>query len=98
MSTKKEVCVVNDSLNKEARSMSSSVASVQAYDALILDAELRQSLVTIRSLGRRGLAVAALDRASDAPAFSSRWCQRSFVCPSDEIGEAYLIYLEQVLD
>ncbi len=29
------------------------------YDALVLDAKLRQSLVTVRSLGKRGLRVAA---------------------------------------
>jgi predicted ATP-grasp superfamily ATP-dependent carboligase len=68
------------------------------YDALVLDARLRQSLVTVRSLGSRGLRVAALETGSNVPAFSSRWCRRSFVCPEDEGTEGYLAYLEQLLD
>jgi len=68
----------------------------QAFDALVLDARLRQSLVTVRSLGRRGVSVAALD-VLNVPAFSSRWCQRGFVCPADHATDAYLAYLEQVL-
>ncbi|WP_165423295.1 hypothetical protein [Ktedonosporobacter rubrisoli] len=39
------------------------------YDALVLDARLRQSLVTIRSLGERGMNVAALEV---APVSTSR--------------------------
>ena len=60
---------------------------VAAYDALILDAALRQSLVTVRSLGHHGLRVAALE-ASDIleklkyiPTFSSRWCLQSYIAP-----------------
>lgn len=70
------------------------------YDALVLDARLRQSLVTVRSLGGRGLGVAALDTRNDlpVPAFSSRWCQHKLVCPADEGTKDYLTYLEQVLD
>jgi len=81
------------------------------YDALILDAKLRQSLVTVRSLGRRGMHVAALeisdlagkptssDRAKGVPTFSSRWCQRSYVAPSYEHHtEPFLTYLTQLLD
>ena len=67
-------------------------------DALVVDARLRQSLVTVRSLGRRGLAVAALETAVyGVPAFSSRWCKRGFVSPADEATDAYLANLEQVL-
>jgi predicted ATP-grasp superfamily ATP-dependent carboligase len=95
---KKRYYVINNSLNKEVQSVSSPAASAHVYEALVLDAMLRQSLVTIRSLGSRGLAVAALDRVDNVPAFSSRWCQRSFVCPAAEIGEVYLTYLEQVLE
>src|SRR5881409_1828913 len=62
------------------------------FDALVLNASLRQSLVTVRSLGRRGISVAALDNSSSVPAFSSRWCQRGFVCPTDLGTEAYLAY------
>ena len=39
------------------------------YDALVLDAGLRQSLMTVRSLGSRGLRVAALETFADAPTF-----------------------------
>src|SRR6266852_1489432 len=69
----------------------------QIYDALVLDAQLRQSLVTVRSLGSRGLRVAALGP-SAAPTFSSRWCKQAFVCPVNETTEGYLPYLEQLLN
>jgi predicted ATP-grasp superfamily ATP-dependent carboligase len=68
------------------------------YDALVLDAKGRQSLAAVRSLGRRGLRVAALGSSPHEPTFASRWCQRAFVCPAEEGTEAYLAYLEQVLD
>src|SRR5438552_13079867 len=70
------------------------------YDALVLDARLRQSLVTVRSLGSRGLRVAALEARESlpAPTFSSRWCQDKLVCPDVEGTTSYLVYLEQVLD
>jgi predicted ATP-grasp superfamily ATP-dependent carboligase len=67
-------------------------------DAIVLDARLRQSLVAIRSLGRRGLAVAALDTADDVPAFSSRWCRRRFVCTSDRADAAYITCVEEILE
>lgn len=66
-------------------------------DALVLDARLRQSLVTMRSLGRRGLSVAALETGNNVPAFASRWCQGEFVCPAELATDGYLAYLEQVL-
>ncbi len=71
-----------------------------AYDALVLDGKLRQSLTTVRSLGSRGLRVAVLETAESggAPAFSSRWCQQRFVCSAKQGTEAYLTYLEQLLD
>jgi predicted ATP-grasp superfamily ATP-dependent carboligase len=68
------------------------------YDALVLDAGLRQSLVTVRSLGSRGLCIAALETCDDVPAFSSRWCQRKLVCLAYEGTKEYLTYLEQVLN
>ena len=74
------------------------------YDALVLDATLRQSLVTVRSLGHRGLHVAALEvfnnlgTSGSVPTFSSRWCQEHFIAPSYERRTEYLTYLEQVLD
>jgi predicted ATP-grasp superfamily ATP-dependent carboligase len=68
------------------------------YDALVLDAKQRQSLVTVRSLGSRGLRVAALEASNSVPTFSSRWCQRGFHAPSYEQGpEPYLVFLEQLL-
>src|SRR6266702_4921914 len=71
-----------------------------AYDALVLDGRLRQSLTTVRSLGSRGLRVAALETfdSGGVPTFSSRWCQQRFVCPAKHGTEAYLTYLEQLLD
>jgi predicted ATP-grasp superfamily ATP-dependent carboligase len=68
------------------------------YDALVLDARLRQSLAAVRSLGSRGLQVAALGSTGRLPTFSSRWCQQAFICPEDEGEEAYIPYLEQVLE
>jgi predicted ATP-grasp superfamily ATP-dependent carboligase len=65
----------------------------------MLDAWLRQALVTVRSLGRRGLRVAALGNPARMQACSSRWCQRGFLAPSYEQGfQPYLSYLERVLD
>ncbi len=71
---------------------------LQPCDALVLDAGLRQSLVTVRSLGRRGLRVTALEIGHKVPAFSSRWCQQHIICPAEEGTEQYLEYLERVLD
>ena len=67
-------------------------------DALVLDAVLRQSLASVRSLGKRGLRVAVLGNTGKEPTFSSRWCHQAFVCPADEGTDEYLQYLEQVLD
>ncbi|MBE3560256.1 MAG: ATP-grasp domain-containing protein, partial [Ktedonobacteraceae bacterium] len=74
------------------------------YDALIMDAKLRQSLVSVRSLGRRGKRVAALEIASlletsrQVPTFSSRWCQQSYIAPAFEQEQgAFLTYLKQFL-
>jgi predicted ATP-grasp superfamily ATP-dependent carboligase len=70
------------------------------YDVLVLNARLRPSLVTVRSLGGRGLRVAALETsdALPAPTFSSRWCRYKAVCPAHEGTKDYLRYLECVLD
>ena len=75
------------------------------FDALVLDAKLRQSLVTVRSLGRHNKKVAALEVANaleqsrHVPAFASRWCQRSSVAPSFVRDvEPFLTYLQQWLD
>ncbi|QBD78386.1 ATP-grasp domain-containing protein [Ktedonosporobacter rubrisoli] len=68
------------------------------YDALILDSLQRQALVTVRSLGKRGLNVAALETQERVPAFTSRWCQKEIVCSAEEGTEAYLIFLEHCLE
>lgn len=77
----------------------------EMYDALVLDANLRQSLVAVRSLGLRGRHVAALEttkhfkKAKYVPTFSSRWCEHSYVAPSyEEQAEPYLAYLKQILE
>ena len=76
-----------------------SIASPCIYDALVLDARLRQSLVTVRSLGRRGLNVAALETSKGVPTFSSRWCRHAYCAPSFQKNtEPYFTYLAQLLD
>jgi predicted ATP-grasp superfamily ATP-dependent carboligase len=70
--------------------------SLKAYDALILEARLRQSLTAVRSLGQRGLSVAAMETFDGVPAFASRWCREAFVC-ADDGAEAYLNFLEGIL-
>ena len=72
-------------------------SSVAAYHALILDARLRQALVTVRSLGMHELQVVALEHMA-VPTFASRWCSRSVTCPADEGTEEYLVFLEAVLN
>jgi predicted ATP-grasp superfamily ATP-dependent carboligase len=67
-------------------------------DALVLDAALRQSLVTVRSLGRRGLRIDAAETHRNAPAFASRWCRHAVVFPAREGTDAYRRVLEQWLD
>jgi predicted ATP-grasp superfamily ATP-dependent carboligase len=70
----------------------------ETYDVLVLDARLRQSLVSIRSLGSRNLRVAASETFDGVPAFSSRWCQQALVCPTDGKAETSLAALEQMLE
>lgn len=58
------------------------------YDVLLLDGGCRQSLVSVRSLGRAGLRLAVgetsddIDRTHPALAFGSRYCARTIVLPS----------------
>jgi len=73
-------------------------SAMMRTDALVLDAALRQSLVTVRSLGRRGLRVAAAETHDHAPAFASRWCQRGLVFPAKEGTDAYQGILEYWLE
>ncbi len=72
----------------------------ETFDALVLDSVLRQSLVTVRSLGKRHLHVAALevDGYTAVPTFASRWCQRRIINPASEGTDAYLANLLQILD
>ncbi len=42
--------------------------------------------------------MATLETHDGTPAASSRWCAQKFICPAAEGTEAYLTYLEQVLD
>ena len=58
------------------------------FDALVLNAPLRQSLVTVRSLGQRGLQVAAAGPHRNTPALSSRWCRQGSVFPPEEALDA----------
>jgi predicted ATP-grasp superfamily ATP-dependent carboligase len=69
-------------------------ASGQAdYDILILDASMKQSLASVRSLGRAGLRVAAgesvaqFDPSVPLPTFRSRYCLRGLVLP-DLVSDA----------
>lgn len=69
-------------------------------DALVLDADLRQALVAVRSLGRGGLAVGAAAATPRAPAFRSRWCDRTSRLPDPATGgerlcEAILALLDR---
>ncbi len=75
------------------------------YDALVLDAKLRQSLMTVRSLGSRNMRIAALETSSalekskHVPAFSSRWCKAAYIAPAyAQNTELFLTYIEQVME
>jgi predicted ATP-grasp superfamily ATP-dependent carboligase len=56
-------------------------AARERRPALVLDADLRQSLVTVRSLGRAGVTVHAAEMHGEAPAFASRWCASRTLLP-----------------
>jgi predicted ATP-grasp superfamily ATP-dependent carboligase len=62
--------------------------------ALVLDAEQRQSLVAIRSLGRAGIPVGAL-ACKAAPAFRSRWCAAAALV--SDFAEDEESFVEEVL-
>lgn len=90
--------MVSNTIKDEFKNREDSKDARKSFDALIVDAALRQSLVSVRSLGLRGYHVLALDTHADAPAFSSRWCAKSVVTPSTNIDEAYLDDLLHVLE
>src|SRR5215467_1692638 len=81
-----------------AQGTSPFLTHLAVYDALVLEAKLRQSLVTVRSLGSRGLSVATMETFDGVPTFWSRWCQQAFVCATDGNPEAYLRCLEEIVD
>ena len=62
------------------------MSSRAQIDALVLDGNLRQSLVTTRSLGQAGLRVGVVEVHPHAPALRSRWCTAGGVV-SDRSGE-----------
>src|SRR5919198_1357536 len=70
-------------------------ASLGSLDVAVLDADERQSLVTVRSLGRAGFRIGAFDHALLTPASTSRWCARSARLPD---GSNPQRYVEGVLD
>lgn len=69
-----------------------------AFDALVMNAGLRQSMMAVRCLGRQGLRVAAVasDLAGDerVPAFSSRWCGAAVRFGAADGSERYLSLLD----
>ena len=68
--------------------------SGQVYDALVLDAQANQALVAIRSLGEKGLRVAAMgSHGRNIPAFLSKWCKIGLVSPAKEGTKEYADYL-----
>jgi predicted ATP-grasp superfamily ATP-dependent carboligase len=96
---KPQITILSSSKDGTTGHIQALATHTASYDALVLDARLRQSLVTVRSLGRRGLRVAALGTSTGLPAFSSRWCQQSFYAPPYEHDpEPFLSYLIEVLN
>ena len=69
----------------------------ETCDALVLDARLRQSLVSVRSLGSRNLRVAAAETFEGSPAFSSRWCQQKAVLSAEEGTQSYYTHLQRLI-
>src|SRR5438876_337266 len=75
-----------------------SIPTPMRFDVLVLNAALRQSLVAVRSLGRRELQVAAAGTHRDTPALSSRWCRQGFVFPPEEALGVYVATLDAWLE
>lgn len=68
-------------------------------DVLVLNARSRQSLMAIRSLGKRGLRMAAMETpdCTVIPSFASRWCQHPIICPASTETKEHLAYFQQLL-
>lgn len=73
-----------------------SAARKSGLGAVVLDADQRQSLVTIRALGDAGIRVGALENRASAPAFRSRWCVASGLVPNYADDSA--AFVDAVLD
>ena len=56
-------------------------------DALVLEGFQRSALVAVRSLGRAGIAVGAVDADHRAPALASRWCRVAAILPDVAAGQ-----------
>ncbi|HLH30507.1 MAG TPA: hypothetical protein VKY31_04855, partial [Terriglobia bacterium] len=69
----------------------------EVCEALVLDAQFRQSLVSVRSLGRKHIRVGAVETFDGVPAFSSKWCLQKAVLPAREATPDYFKCLQQVL-
>ena len=71
----------------------------QPLDVLLLDAEIRQTLVTMRVLGRAGYRVGAVASASQAwwaPSLQSRYCALRAVAP--DLAPDAAAYAQAILD
>ena len=66
-----------------------------SLDVLVLDAEQRQSLVCVRSLGAAGMSVGAF-ASERAPAFSSRWCRVTGLVP--DVAVASDAFVDSVVE
>lgn len=68
-------------------------------DVLVMNAISRQSLTAVRSLGKHGLRVTALESPDfqHIPAFSSRWCREGITSPPYQETRAYVDYLHHLL-
>ena len=68
-------------------------------DVLVLNARSRHSLVAVRSLGKHGLRLAALETPDSfaTPTFSSRWCHHKFISAAYKDTQEHLLHLDQFL-
>jgi predicted ATP-grasp superfamily ATP-dependent carboligase len=77
----------------------SSARRLAPLDIAVLDAEQRQSLVAVRSLGRAGVRVGAFGSERLAPAFGSRWSAVNGLLPDgshpDQLVDALLVLIER---
>lgn len=97
-STERQTSLLVVGSSEQPASLKSSENRQLTYDALVLDAGLRQSLTTVRSLGSRELRVAVVGTTGRELAFSSRWCQQAYVCSASDGTDEYLNFLERELE